>query len=267
MQECLRETGSCFSKSSQYYEITHAGLDAMVRRTVQEASLLAVDRLADIGPGSSRWSFLWNVTYVDLMGGMHRADDLYMKVIMDAFESQKIIHIALLVICAVAAAGYVLLLLRPYLGHVSRESKRVAELLVQLPPEMDVEGMVASAWGAVQQERIQADVERFASLANVWAATARSFTFLSFTSNAVQQSKMLGGVGGVGGSGGLAGLKMGLDRNGGIGGEDDDEDDDGSNGSVGGTKAAGGAQPVTRHIGGGSLARLHHAHALSGANR
>jgi hypothetical protein len=42
-------------------------------------------------------------------------------------------------------------MLRPFLRHISKESRRCAELLVQLPPELDVEGMVAATWDVVKQ--------------------------------------------------------------------------------------------------------------------
>ena len=54
-QSCLRQDQqNCAATSSRYYEATHNGLDAMVRRFVAEATLLSRDSLADVGPGSSR---------------------------------------------------------------------------------------------------------------------------------------------------------------------------------------------------------------------
>jgi hypothetical protein len=46
--------------------------------------------------------------------------------------------------------AFLLLMLRPFLRHISKESRRCAELLVQLPPDFDVEGMVAATWGVVK---------------------------------------------------------------------------------------------------------------------
>lgn len=47
-------------------------------------------------------------------------------------------------------AAFLLLMLRPFLRHISKESRRCAELLVQLPLDFDVEGMVAATWGVVK---------------------------------------------------------------------------------------------------------------------
>jgi hypothetical protein len=48
-------------------------------------------------------------------------------------------------------------MLQPFLKHISKESSRCAELLVQLPPDLDTEGMVAATWAVVKQERLLAE--------------------------------------------------------------------------------------------------------------
>lgn len=48
-------------------------------------------------------------------------------------------------------AAFLFMMLRPFLKHISKESRRCAELLVQLPPDFDVEGMVAATWIVVKQ--------------------------------------------------------------------------------------------------------------------
>ena len=54
-QACLRQDQqSCAASSSRFYEATHNGLDAMVRRFMAELRLLARDSLSDVGPGSRR---------------------------------------------------------------------------------------------------------------------------------------------------------------------------------------------------------------------
>jgi hypothetical protein len=53
----------------------------------------------------------------------------------------------------VAGGVLLVMMLRPFLKHISKESRRCAELLAQLPPDMDVEGMVAATWSVVKQVR------------------------------------------------------------------------------------------------------------------
>jgi hypothetical protein len=56
----------------------------------------------------------------------------------------------------VAGGIFLVMMLRPFLKHISKESRRCAELLAQLPPDMDVEGMVAATWSVVKQVRLLA---------------------------------------------------------------------------------------------------------------
>lgn len=51
----------------------------------------------------------------------------------------------------VGGAAFLLMMIRPFLRHISKESRRCAELLVQLPPDFDVEGMVAATWSVVKK--------------------------------------------------------------------------------------------------------------------
>jgi hypothetical protein len=56
--------------------------------------------------------------------------------------------------------AFLAMMLRPFLRHISKESRRCAELLVQLPPELDVEGMVAATWSVVKQVGLACGVAR-----------------------------------------------------------------------------------------------------------
>jgi hypothetical protein len=67
-----------------------------------------------------------------------------------------LLNTLLLLLCPlqlVAGGMFLVMMLRPFLKHISNESRRCVELLAQLPPDMDVEGMVASTWSVVKQVR------------------------------------------------------------------------------------------------------------------
>lgn len=51
--------------------------------------------------------------------------------------------------------AFLTVMLTPFLRHISKESRRCAELLVQLPSDFDVDGMVAATWRVVKQVRTQ----------------------------------------------------------------------------------------------------------------
>jgi hypothetical protein len=70
--------------------------------------------------------------------------------------SHKVIHVILLLITLGGGLALLMLMVLPFLSAISKESRRVAELLAQLPPEMDVEAIVESSFGIAQQVRLQA---------------------------------------------------------------------------------------------------------------
>jgi predicted metal-binding membrane protein len=61
------------------------------------------------------------------------------------FDQMRIAHIVVFVITLAWAFVMWLWLVRPMLKHSGKESRQIAEMLSQLPPEMDVEGLVAQA--------------------------------------------------------------------------------------------------------------------------
>jgi hypothetical protein len=69
---------------------------------------------------------------------------------MNAMADYYLQHHAVLLLQLIGGAAFLLMMLRPFLRHISKESRRCAELLVQLPPDFDVEGMVAATWGVVK---------------------------------------------------------------------------------------------------------------------
>lgn len=64
---------------------------------------------------------------------------------MAQFANVRTVHIVLFVISWLLAIAFLVFMFRPLMRRVATESRQVAELLSQLPPEMDVEGLVAQA--------------------------------------------------------------------------------------------------------------------------
>lgn len=61
------------------------------------------------------------------------------------FSQLRTVHVAVLVISLAWALTMWLALVRPMLRRAGKESRQIAEMLSQLPAEMDVEGLVAQA--------------------------------------------------------------------------------------------------------------------------
>lgn len=94
---------------------------------------------------------MWQVARNDLHDGMMSLVDIYANDSMTQFSSERITHIVLLIICLAFVLGFLVVMFRPFLKHISKEPRRVAELLAQLPQDMDVEGLVEASWKHVLQ--------------------------------------------------------------------------------------------------------------------
>jgi hypothetical protein len=83
--------------------------------------------------------------------GLASANQNYISGALASFSSQGTTHILLLVVALVCGLLFMVVLFKPFLSSTAKESRRVAELLTQLPKDVDVEGMVAAAWKVVLQ--------------------------------------------------------------------------------------------------------------------
>ncbi|GLI68263.1 hypothetical protein VaNZ11_012618, partial [Volvox africanus] len=152
---CLRDPElACVSENDQFYEVSRHAIDPMMRRLMQEATLLSLDDLADINHTSSRWQYMWTVAQQDLHDGLETLVGSYRSDALAAFKAQGTIHTVVFAIAWVLWALYLWLLLKPYLQISSTETKRVAEMLSQLPSELDVEGMVEESWLVVADTQL-----------------------------------------------------------------------------------------------------------------
>jgi len=171
---CLREDdplyGPCLDKTSYFYEISSNGIDPMVRRLIQEGTYAGQEDLADMTPQSKRWQFVWDVVRLDTRSALAMLADTYHTDALATFKLQSTIHIVVLVVLLCCAAAYLVLLFRPYVKLSATEAHRVAELLSQLPPDVDVEGMVEASWKAVRNEALDRDA------AGLGPSSFRSFT-------------------------------------------------------------------------------------------
>jgi hypothetical protein len=62
-----------------------------------------------------------------------------------------VLQIIQLVMCCFLTFGFIVFMVRPYLGEVWAETRRVAELLASLPSEISVNAIVARTLAASQQ--------------------------------------------------------------------------------------------------------------------
>ncbi|KAG2487286.1 hypothetical protein HYH03_014127 [Edaphochlamys debaryana] len=176
-KHCLRGDGaSCFSEGDKFYEVSRNAIDPMMRRLMTEARMMALDDLGDVNHTSDRWQYIWQVAQVDLHDGLEELTASYEADALAAFTAQGTLHTIIFGISWALWGLYIFLLLKPYLAVSSTETKRVAELLSQLPTELDVEGMVEESWLVV------ADTQIDKSGLSVWDARHHSVATLAMRS-------------------------------------------------------------------------------------
>ncbi|EFJ45816.1 hypothetical protein VOLCADRAFT_93924 [Volvox carteri f. nagariensis] len=134
-ERCFRwDQSKCYTPDSPYYQLTHHGLDSMMRRVVSELELLVADDDADAVYNGTRYM----VGTKDLYEGLQSSAQLFVDFMIGRYQNVKLLHTLLLVATIVLFVTYALLVLRPYLAGVAQEAHRLAGLLSHVPADMDV---------------------------------------------------------------------------------------------------------------------------------
>lgn len=124
-------------------QMTHHGLDVMVRRIISDMRILIIDAA---GSGAvyngTRWAAMFAVGTRDLYEGLQTNSQLFVQYSISRMDSIRMLHTILLVATVLLLAAYALLLLRPYKSVVAAEARRLAGLLSHVPAELDVQGHV-----------------------------------------------------------------------------------------------------------------------------
>ncbi|GLI66740.1 hypothetical protein VaNZ11_010687 [Volvox africanus] len=138
-ERCFRwDQSQCYTPDSPYYEMTHHGLDAMMRRVISELELLVADDDAGANYTGSRYMTMYMVGTKDLYEGLQSSAQLFVDFMISRYQNVKLLHTLLLVGTILLFLVYGLFILRPYLAAVAREAQRLAGLLSHVPGELDV---------------------------------------------------------------------------------------------------------------------------------
>eukprot|EP00882_Tetradesmus_deserticola_P028078 GHRQ01031256.1.p1 GENE.GHRQ01031256.1~~GHRQ01031256.1.p1 ORF type:complete len:320 (+),score=90.34 GHRQ01031256.1:903-1862(+) len=141
---CLRkDQSSCYPQGHYFYDVAHNGLDAMATRFIEETQLLMADDPRDINISNPRLEFLWQFGLNDVFDGMIMADKAFRAGVQQSFVQLRTIHTVVFVMSLFGAILLWLALVRPTLKRAGKESLQIAEMLSQLPPQMDAEAIIA----------------------------------------------------------------------------------------------------------------------------
>ncbi|GLI70439.1 hypothetical protein VaNZ11_015349 [Volvox africanus] len=142
-KRCFRYNQSlCAQPGSPYYEVTHNGLDAMVRRMITEMELLISDDDQDVKYNGSRWTYMYQVGTFDLYEGLQQAAQLFVDYSISRYNEVTTLHTILLIATILLFAVYVVFVLWPHLAKLKADAARQSALLSHVPVEVDAVGHV-----------------------------------------------------------------------------------------------------------------------------
>lgn len=121
-----------------------------------QARLLSQDAEADLTPFNHRLQFIWEAGTFDLGAGLETSALLYYDDLEKSTSGETTVHILLFVIMFICLGALNIYLMKPFLKRTVYESQRVAELLSQLPGELNVEGLIEKATGKKREESLPA---------------------------------------------------------------------------------------------------------------
>ncbi|KAG2443202.1 hypothetical protein HYH02_009279 [Chlamydomonas schloesseri] len=146
-KRCFRyEQSACFKEGHQYYEVTHNGLDVMVRRMLAEMTLLSEDADQDVAYNGTRYMFMASVGGNDLYEGLQQAAQLFVDYSIGRYNQVADLHTILLIVTIFVFIFFILFILWPHLARLKADATRQSALLSHVPPELDVRAHVKSVF-------------------------------------------------------------------------------------------------------------------------
>ncbi|KXZ44102.1 hypothetical protein GPECTOR_73g623 [Gonium pectorale] len=136
----------CPGPSYRFHRIVHTGVDSMVQQFLISLHAMAFNT-SDVpeGLGDEHFDFVYNVGAKDLLDGTVLIGNAHYSRILAVFDDILIFHIVLFLLLFANFAAFLFFLLNPLLTRISKERRQIAELMSQLPLELDVERLVARA--------------------------------------------------------------------------------------------------------------------------
>ncbi|KAL6755690.1 hypothetical protein V8C86DRAFT_191028 [Haematococcus lacustris] len=147
MTGCMAEDlDDCQPPTSPYYAFVNHGLDQAMKQffySVESLLLTTDDNLLSLN--NPAFKFIFECGNADVTGGLVLLSNEYDAYVQRVYQEAVTLHIITFVMCWVVCLGFQLFIMRPYSTRIIVESKRIAELLSNLPTELDVEALVSGA--------------------------------------------------------------------------------------------------------------------------
>ena len=111
---------------------------------------------------SPPWNMIFTLGQAEIEGGIVLLRNTYLTELNYQYKQGILLQIAQLVIAVVLAALFIFIMVLPFVRDAWVETRRIAELLAQLPAEIDVESLVSRTM--VSAKKVTAQRARSTSL-------------------------------------------------------------------------------------------------------
>ncbi|GAB4813124.1 hypothetical protein N2152v2_000170 [Parachlorella kessleri] len=150
----LQTTSNCRQPGDPLYVATNSGLNQLVNLFILNAAELTMLPTASITPFTDQFLFIWNVTREgeELDDALNTNTADFVADGQGRMTAVVILQVVAMVLGVVVVAYFQFYMLGPFLMRSKKESRRVAELLSQLPPDLDVEHLVLSSTNQQEED-------------------------------------------------------------------------------------------------------------------
>ncbi|KAG2495797.1 hypothetical protein HYH03_006040 [Edaphochlamys debaryana] len=151
---CLRlgQHLPCPDPEWRYFQVSRTGVDGMFTQLFEELESLTKAALAAASAGdplpdlnSPQWDYIYNIGMQDLADGNVRIEQQHRDDITSMYRTIIVLHVILFILLMVVFVFFILLVFMPLLRRMNQEKRRIAEMMSQLPNELDVMKLVSAA--------------------------------------------------------------------------------------------------------------------------
>ncbi|GIL43535.1 hypothetical protein Vafri_1240, partial [Volvox africanus] len=152
----MPDAADCYPPNHSYAAVVYRGLNAMMQRFFLEADLMLRDSPSAWNLNSSRLDYLFHEGTGNLHWAMMHLTSVHLDSVVALYMRVEVFHVVVFVLSWLLAGLFLFGMLRPFMGHTQRETERIAEMLSQLPADVDVEGLLNKALISIKGEAVAA---------------------------------------------------------------------------------------------------------------
>ncbi|KXZ55666.1 hypothetical protein GPECTOR_2g1216 [Gonium pectorale] len=144
-RDCLcNNVEICAAPDHYIYEVTRNGLDVLLKMQSSYIESLILQPPEASGMNSTEFRAIWSTAQTDVECGVTMMSNVFLDEVQGSYRQVLVQQVIMFSIAWVWGLAFLVLQLRPLLRKSHNEMRRIAELLSQLPGEVDCEALVTA---------------------------------------------------------------------------------------------------------------------------